>query len=308
MSLKQPPMQRLRLADGRGLAWYEYGDPRGLPCIYTTGTPASGLIGLMFSEMARKAGVRFISVDKPGYGHSDYMPGRRLSDWPRDIAMLADHLGLQRFAVMGESGGGPHVLALAWGLPDRVTVALSIAGMGPGHESWVREGMKPVNRKLFWLAQNAPWLLRFAMRSMASTVNDPKKREKWLVQQMAVAPASDRAVMERHPDLLPLTMTAFGDAFREGPRGAVQEMQIFGRPWDFALGDIRVPVQIWHGTEDVNVPVAVARRLGQEIPGVKMLILEGAGHALVPDHGEAMLQQVVLHAGRGGPAVADTNP
>src|SRR3954469_14679970 len=97
--------QTMRLADGRQLAWYEYGDAAGLPCVYTTGTPASGLAGSTYDKAAAEAGVRWISVDKPGYGHSDLQRGRTLLDWPADVRALADQLGLQRFAVAGESGG-----------------------------------------------------------------------------------------------------------------------------------------------------------------------------------------------------------
>lgn len=292
-SLSHPPMQSMHLTDGRRLAWYEYGDPEGTPCIYTTGTPASGIVGVLYHEAASEAGVRFISVDKPGYGHSDYMKGRLLTDWPEDTAALADHLGLDRFAVMGESGGGPHVLALAWGMAERITVALCVSGMGPGHESWVREGMKAMNRRLFWLAQHAPWLLRFAMRSMVRTLRNPKRRDKWIEQQLKAAPECDRALMEREPLLLQLTMDAVFDAFREGTHGATQEMQLFGRPWGFALSDIRAPVHVWHGTEDVNVPIAVARRLCEEIPGAQAHMIEGGGHALSFDHAAVMMQQIL---------------
>ena len=292
LSLNHPSVQSFRLADGRRLAWYEYGDQQGTPCIYTTGTPASGIVGVLYDEVARREGVRFISLDKPGYGHSDFMPGRSLTDWPADVAALADHLGLERFAALGESGGGPHALALAWGLPRRITVALSVSGMGPGHESWVREGMKPMNRRLFWLAQRAPWLLHFAMRSMVRTLKNPKRRDKWVQQQLKAAPECDRALMEREPMLLPLTLDAFFDAFREGARGATQEMQIFGRPWGFALAEIGVPVHIWHGTEDVNVPIAVAHRICEEIPGAQAHMIQGGGHALSFDHGAAMMRQI----------------
>lgn len=292
LSLDQPPMQSMTLPDGRRLAWYEYGDPNGVPCIYTTGTPASGLTGIMYDELARDAGVRFISLDKPGYGHSDYYPERQLTHWPNDVSAVADHLGFDRFAVMGESGGGPHVLALAHGIPERITIALAVAGMGPGHESWVREGMKPMNRRLFWLAQRAPWLLQFALRSMARSLKSPQRREKWIAQQLSAAPEADRALMEREPNLTALTLDAFFDAFRDGAQGATQEMRLFGRPWGFDLKDISIPVHVWHGTEDVNVPVAVARRVAQEIPKAEAHIIEGAGHTLSFDHGEAMMRQI----------------
>ena len=83
------------------------------------------------------------------------------------------------------------------------------------------------------------------------------------------------------------------NAFREGTRGATQEMQLFGRPWGFPLSEIGAPVHIWHGTEDVNVPVAIARRLAEEIPGAQAHVIEGGGHALSFDHGPSMMRQIV---------------
>ncbi len=291
----RPPAQGLRLSDGRRLAWYEYGDPGGRPCVYITGTPASGVAGGLYHAAARQAGVRWISVDKPGYGGSDFQRGRRLLDWPQDVRALADHLGLDRFAVAGESGGGPHALALAYGLPQRVTAALVIAGMGPGHEAWVRQGMKPMNRRLLWLAQHAPGLLRWALRAMARTLSDAARRERWVQRQLRASPPADRALFQRYPELMPLTLDAACEALRPGPEGAAQELQMLASPWGFDPARIQVPVWLWHGTEDVNVPVAVARALAAAIPDCQAHFIAGAGHALY-EHRHEMVQALRTHA------------
>lgn len=101
-----PTVHRLKLADGRGLTWYEFGDTEGVPCFYVPGTPESGLAGSCYDAAARRAGVRWISVDKPGYGHSDPLWNRSLLGFAADLGELADHLGLASFVVAGESGGG----------------------------------------------------------------------------------------------------------------------------------------------------------------------------------------------------------
>src|SRR3954447_1183012 len=139
----------MRLPDGRQLAWYEYGDAAGVPCLYVTGTPASGLAGMTYDKAAAEAGVRWISVDKPGYGYSDRAPGRTLLDWTDDARALLDHVGVRRFAVAGESGGGPYALAAAYALPQRVTTAIVIGGLGPGDDPRARDGMKPTNKLLY---------------------------------------------------------------------------------------------------------------------------------------------------------------
>lgn len=271
--------QTTRLADGRQLAWREYGDPAGIPCIYTTGTPASGLAGALYDEPARTAGIRWISPDKPGYGLSDFQRDRKLLDWPRDVAALADHLGLERFAVVGESGGGPHALVLAYAMPDRITTTVVLAGMGPGDQPWVRQGMKWQNRLLFGIAQRAPWAMLPPMALMGMMLAKPERAEKFMRQQAASSPPADREALN-DPVVSRVLFEATQDAFRNGPRGAAQEMVLFARPWGFSLNEVAGHVDLWHGTEDANVPVAVARAVASELPDCEARIIDGAGHAI----------------------------
>jgi pimeloyl-ACP methyl ester carboxylesterase len=95
------------LPDGRELARLELGDPEGPPVFVFHGTPGSRLQVSFDERPIIATGVRFIAVDRPGYGHSTFYRGRRLADWSSDVASLADHLGIDRFAVIGVSGGGP---------------------------------------------------------------------------------------------------------------------------------------------------------------------------------------------------------
>src|SRR5262245_28757373 len=98
----------LVLPDGRKLAYAEFGDPDGLPVLYCHGSPGSRLEPLLIGdERLRQAGLRVIAPDRPGMGGSDFQRGRRLTDWPADVVRLADHLRLPRFAILGNSGGGP---------------------------------------------------------------------------------------------------------------------------------------------------------------------------------------------------------
>ena len=131
----------LQLADGRRLAWSEFGTPTGPVLIYCHGTPSSRLEGLVLHHAAL-GGVRVLVPDRPGFGRSDPQPGRSLTDWARDVAALADQLGIQRFAVSGISGGGPHALACAAHLGDRVSVVIPV-NASP-------EVRHPLMRELSW--------------------------------------------------------------------------------------------------------------------------------------------------------------
>jgi pimeloyl-ACP methyl ester carboxylesterase len=270
----------MTLRDGRKLGWREFGDPSGAPCIYVTGITASGAAGRLYDVAASQAGVRWISVDKPGYGRSDFHPGRRLPDWPDDMAQLAGRLGLDRFAVAGESGGGPHALAVASYLADRVAVAIVIGGMGPWHEGRMRRGMKPEHYDVYDAARRFPRRLRQKLLALAHTLDDPARRKQWLRAVVAAAPEADRALFRAFPQVLRIAIKAYREALRPGPAGAIQELRMFTQPWGFSLRSIRVPVYLWHGVDDVNVPITVARDMAARIPHCSAHFIENTGHAL----------------------------
>src|SRR5437868_4337089 len=109
-----------RLRDGRALGYAEYGDPGGTPVFFFHGSPGSRLQRHPDPSITSSFGARIITVDRPGYGRSDFQPGRRLLDWPADAAQLADALSIERFAAIGLSGGGPYLLACAYAMPERL--------------------------------------------------------------------------------------------------------------------------------------------------------------------------------------------
>jgi pimeloyl-ACP methyl ester carboxylesterase len=109
-------------ADGRRLTYCDNGDPAATPVISHHGTPGSRLVRHPDEDaMLADLGLRMISYDRPGYGESDPQPGRRVVDAADDVAALADHLGIDRFAVVGTSGGGPHALACSARLGPRIS-------------------------------------------------------------------------------------------------------------------------------------------------------------------------------------------
>ena len=285
-----------RLPDGRVLARYEFGDPAGVPCIYVPGTPESGLAGGCYHAAAAAAGVRWISVDKPGYGHSDPLPNRKLLDWPADVTALADHLNLDRFAIAGESGGGPHALAVSYVLAERLTTTILLASMGPGEEKWVRQGMRWSNVLIFWVVANAPWLTRPPLAALAFLMRRPDRFATLLSRTVANLPAADRRAAA-DPEYA-IRHEAELDAYRQGSRPAAEEMRIFGRPWGFRLADVKSPVQLWHGTDDVNVPFAVAEAMLAELPDATGHFLTGQAHAVGFVDRAAVMQAVARQNGR----------
>jgi pimeloyl-ACP methyl ester carboxylesterase len=274
----------MTLPDGRRLSWHEFGDPGGSPVIYTAGTPVSGLGGASHDETARAAGLRWISPDKPGYGGSDYQPKRSLTSWGDDLAALAGHLGLDRFALAGESGGGPYTLAAALRLGDRVSVAALIASGGPMDPA-ERAGQQGRIRFYSWLGRNAPALNAVPLTVMRWSLASPARRERSLRRELATAPQAKHAGLR-------IEFEAVADALRQGTRGAVQEVALSRPPWPFPLSEITTPVHLWHGARDTNAPIAMARCLARELPDATLHVIESSGHDVGHDRGEEIMSVI----------------
>lgn len=123
--------QTLILPDRRLLGFAEFGDPSGTPLVYFHGFPMSRLEGWSIDRMARRRRLRVIAPDRPGFGLSTFRDQRRITDWPVDVRALASHLGLERFAILGVSGGGPYAVACASALPREMLSAVGVVAGGP---------------------------------------------------------------------------------------------------------------------------------------------------------------------------------
>ena len=274
--------QVIHLLGGRTLGYAEYGPADGPPLFLFHGLPGSRLDApQMWPE--EPADVRVIAPDRPGFGTSAFRDGRRLTDWADDVRQLADSLGIGRFLVAGFSGGGPHALAVAHGLPDRVIAAGSIGGAGPVDTPGALAGMNRVNRLIFACARRAPRVLGLLIARHASQISHQPAKLIERSSRDRHLPEADRVAMT-DPRLRELMIAAGPEAFRQGIRGVVHEAHICARPWGFAPATIKPPVLLWHGDQDTNVPLAMARDLADQIPGSSITVYPGEGHLIVPRH------------------------
>jgi pimeloyl-ACP methyl ester carboxylesterase len=267
----------VRAADGRRLRVAEWGVPQGSPMVYLHGTPGSRLDRTPDPRVLAEAGVRLITFDRAGYGGSDRRPGRRVRDVVEDVSAVADALGLGRFAVLGQSGGGPHVLACAALLPERVTRAAAIAGPAPPDADgldWLG-GMAPVNVEEFSLAfQGAEPLERALERMAAEIASNPEELFNLLEAQL---PESDRAVLRR-PEVRTMLRDALVTGLQPGAGGWVDDDLAFTQPWGFDPGAIAVPVSLWHGADDNLAPRSHAAWLAGAIPRAEFHEVAGVAH------------------------------
>jgi pimeloyl-ACP methyl ester carboxylesterase len=279
--------QVLRLADGRRLGYADYGDRRGAPMLFFHGTPGSRRGARWADQAARRRGIRLIAPDRPGFGLSDFQVGRTLGAWPADVAELADALGIERFAVAGVSGGGPYVAACAWRLAGRLTRAGIVSGIGPLDDPGLAAALPRRYRAGFAVVRRLPASARIALGLGALGL---RHAPGCMLASLAASLAEvDRATFRR-PGVRALLLDDAREALRQGTRGAVRELQLFSRPWDVPLGEIAMPVRLWHGEADAQVPLAIARRLTAAIPDCRASFVPGAGHLWILDHLDEVLE------------------
>ena len=248
----------VELRDGRALGYEEWGLRDGYPVFGFGGTPQSGLDGLE-PESASTAGVRLVIVDRPGYGRSHFQPDRTLLDWPTDVAEVADALEVDRFAVFGMSGGGPHAAACAYTLEERVSALGLVSSPGP---VWDRPQ------------------LRFSLPVHRQPLVDVAARDPAAAARILLEDCRRRLADEPWP----------GDGTRPSAEGYARDLFIlFVSPWGFAPEQISVPTLIWHGDRDPAVPLAVAEFFDRTIPESSLRVLPGEGHLLFNAHADEIL-------------------
>ncbi|KAI0120703.1 hydrolase [Xylariales sp. AK1849] len=297
--------QVFTLPDGRKLGYAEYGCPNGYPLFYFHGFPMSRLEAWGTDKIARNRGIRVIALDRPGFGLSTFQPSRRITDWPGDVRAFAEERQLQRFAVLGSSGGGPYALACAQALPgDMLSTVGVLSGAGPWEAgtqdvpllargthlaaTWWPAGLKIASSALVeslqWIINSGPVVRRID----AYVESLDRKKEDWqtTAEELSTAERRDR-----------ITRVGF-EGFAEGTQGFVQEAQLLTGDWGFKMEDIVFnKVRLWHGTKDTNSPIRHARYMDERLPHSFLQEFEGEDHSTMFYHLERVLLELIPEAG-----------
>jgi pimeloyl-ACP methyl ester carboxylesterase len=289
-------------ADGRTLEAIVEGPADGALVVSHHGTPGSA------SEFwpphvteATARGLRLASYSRPGGAGSERHPGRNVADCAADTAAVADHLEARRFYVVGGSGGGPHALACAALLPDRVIAAATIASVAPFDAEGLdwSEGMGEENLEEFAAAQAGPEELEAFMERWATELRTITG-EQVLDSLGDLVSEPDAAVLTG--EYADFAAASIRDAMRSGIWGWFDDDVALLGDWGFGLGELDVPVEIWHGDDDRFVPQAHGRWLADHVEGANAHLLDGHGHLslAVANFGEILDELVALSArGRG---------
>ncbi|MEU4695107.1 alpha/beta hydrolase [Actinoplanes sp. NPDC023714] len=296
-------------ANGRVLHAYSWGEGDRV-VMWHHGTPNIGTPPAPLFPAARRAGIRFIAYDRPGYGGSAPNPDRTVASAATDAAAVADALGIERFAVLGHSGGGPHALACAALLPTRVTAAVTIAGLAPrdaalptapgAAEPARASAAGPARAGAAGTEDGSDWFAGMGPGSAASL-------------RAAAAGRAAKEAYTANPAVTEVDFTAedwvalngvwgwFGSvvepAAAAGPAPLIDDDLAYVRPWGFDPGTITAPVLLAHGEADLMVPAAHSVRLAALIKDAELRLTPGAGHiSVLPAQGEAAIEWIAAHA------------
>jgi pimeloyl-ACP methyl ester carboxylesterase len=263
------------LSDGRRLGFAEFGDLKGKPVFYFHGFPGSRLEARLADRISRETHIRFIGIDRPGYGLSCPKVGRTVIDWPDDVIELADLLDIQRFSILGVSGGGPYAAACAYKIPHRLDAVGIVCGMGPVDVPGLMADMPRTYRLGLYLAGRLPQIVSALYPFSAALFRYCPECMLSLISGKVAAP--DKIAL-KNTALVAVLMTSFREAFRNSLRWPATDVVLYSRPWGFSLSHIDRAVHLWHGAKDRIVPAQMGRYMAQMIPGCRATIYSNEGH------------------------------
>jgi len=262
------------LADGRALTYDVYGDPEGVPVIFSHGFSDSHIIRNPDDALIASLGVRWIAADQPGVGGSSPMRGRKMVDWGADMEQLADHLGLATFNVAGHSGGGPHALAIANRVGDRVSKVALASPVAPFDDKGVTSMLVMKDLKAVVKIRRFHRLIRWAMKAEAKRIN---KNIPAYVKSMADELPKEARTILRNPDQQALFEENFRHAYAQNEEG-VYEMTLALWHWGFDPRDIHQPVDIFYGDDDGIISPKMPLYLCEQLPTCASHAWEGGNH------------------------------
>jgi len=298
LQLRFNECQVLSLSDGRTLGFATYGSMNpSHPVIFLFhGLPGCRLVGRSWDKLCREIGARLIAIDRPGCGDST-LADRGLVEWPADVVSLADHLNIERFGVLGASGGGPYALACARFIPkERLRATTVVCGIGP-----IEALLDTVPYLSLRLMGMTPWLLRqAALRVFLPYIlirpyltRDPS-RLKCVLEDQAKTPEEKEQFSDNSGETnLDDVVASLLEAFKQGAGGCMQDGAVLTREWGFDLKDVDSE-RVWlvHGDQDAQAPLKVAQWIDQRLGGGRLRTLEGKTHFTIwKEHSEEIFRQ-----------------
>ena len=279
MTTEFPPTSSFTLASGHQLGFASYGRAGGVPVYYMHGFYGSRFEAKLAADAAEGCGIQLIAADRPGIGESAPEPGRSLRSWATNIAELADHLGHERFFLLGVSGGAPFALSCAHFLSARVQAVALSGGLAPLNDRQFNRRLPLKYQAIIWLRRHfKPSLKLISLPLYSGARRSPIKLLKKISRHL---PGCDKNILFQS-GIMETFVASLTEASKQGPRYGEEELTIFGSDWGFSLADITCPIDIWHGGCDEVVPVAMAHHFAENLQQSTLHILPDEGHFSLP--------------------------
>ncbi|MCL2642368.1 MAG: alpha/beta hydrolase [Candidatus Bathyarchaeota archaeon] len=284
--------QTITLPDGRSLGYATIG--RGEPVMYFHGTASSRLEVYLLKHLAMKEKIQLIAIDRPGYGLSTYKPRKNIQDLNNDLNYLANHLGIEKFSVLGWSGGGVFALAYMTCCPQRVICGVIAGTPDLPFEASTAHNNIPLAKYVMKL----PFLGTIAMHNMRRQVLKADSPEAFLHsnqgrQTLHTCSRHDLTFFS-NPTWMGLMHQSMTEAFRQNNsiKVILEEHKLFLKPWNLPFKNISNKLWIWQGTEDKTCPIKNAYSIAHKIKESNLEIFPQQGHCVIFDNTEKLAERL----------------
>ncbi|KAK6526118.1 hypothetical protein TWF281_011155 [Arthrobotrys megalospora] len=286
--------QTFSLPDGRTLGFAEYGHPHGYPLFLFHGFPSSRIESYPIDRLAHNLRIKVYSLERPGFGISTFQPGRRIVDYPSDVLAFAKGKGIDRFAIIGASGGGPYAVACAKYLPREMMSGVGVFAGGPPWQAgrqymqwWARwsETLVRVSPTIFTILSNGimeivnwviktQWATKRIDKFLENEYKKKAERETPLPEdELGYLREEELTTAQRRDRLLGLVWT---EPFAQGTRAFVHEIKLLtALSWGFNFEEVEYPIKIYHGIKDINAPIEMIRWMAERLPNAELTEFEG---------------------------------
>ncbi|MCG3221823.1 MAG: alpha/beta hydrolase [Candidatus Heimdallarchaeota archaeon] len=289
--LSEVETKLLTLSDGRKVSYLDIGDPKGTPILYFHGSPGSRYEALFAEKSAISNNLRIIAPDRPGFGDSDFKPNYSLLDYNNDIIEIVDQLNVSKFGTAGVSGGGTIVLSLAYEYSNRLLFAIDISGYAPVHKTELSKIMAPLDKLFIRIGKISPRLFKLAYSYMGRIAR--KKSPQKFSKMLKSAYSEQDAEILQDEEMAKFLKVDMEEAFKNGADGPSWDAINLYSDWGFKLQDINFKIHLFHGIEDITVPLKFAEYKAEHLQNSSYTEYKNEGHFMFVRKFEEILSEVI---------------
>ena len=293
VAIARPKLEgNIAVGDDRQIGFAEFGDPQGRAVFWLHGTPgARRQIPMEARVYAEQRQIRLIGVDRPGIGSSTPYQYDTVFAFAEDLRTIADTLGIDKFEVIGLSGGGPYTLACAAAMPERVIAAGVLGGVAPVRGA---DGISGgVSTLISWagpVVEVVGGPLRLAASQLIKLIRPIG--EPALYAYARISPEADRKLLVR-PEFKAMFLDDLLNGSRKQLAAPFADVVVFARDWGFRLDEVKVPIRWWHGDRDHIVPFEHGQHVVSRLPDAQLTHLPGESHLAGLGRAEEILDTMV---------------